>query len=177
LSFVVSPWDVKGTYKSGVFIYRGGYTDWHFHLYDVAVAVQVMGRKEFLLLPTDSKTFNTLWPVVATRGVWEVDPADHPDLAQLQPYRVVLGPGDALHIPLFWWHAVEPCDQEVGLNMAFFLHPPRSAQYDLRFPAARFNLRLAAGLSAFRSKLPRLCFEAIRSFILHPRAPVYLHRR
>ena len=177
LSFLKSPWDAKGTYTNSLFIYRGGYTDWHFHLYDLAVAVQGMGRKQFLLLPPDKRTFDALWRVVKRQGVWEADFDRQPAAAQLRPYRVTLEPGDALHIPLFWWHAVEPVDQEIGFNFAFFLEPPRDALYDLRFPAARMNLRLAVALRSQRSKIPRLCFEACRSFARHPLSPSYLTPR
>lgn len=152
-----------------LFVYRGGYTDWHFHYGDEALTVQVRGHKELLLLPPDRRTFATLWSVFRRRGVWELD-ADEAARAfgHLRPVRVSVGPGDAVYLPVFWWHAVEPVDDEPGVTIALPFRSPREIQFDLRFAAARWNVRQASARADLRSRVPSMVLGGAWALARHP---------
>jgi hypothetical protein len=76
---------------------------------------QVYGKKRFLMIsPFETALFRYV------RGVYcDVDPEkleNHPDLANLPVAEVVLAPGDALFIPVGWWHHVRALDKCIGIS-------------------------------------------------------------
>jgi hypothetical protein len=91
---------------------------------------QIYGKKEFLLIPSleTHRMYNTV-------GVYtDIDPLA-PDLerfplyAQVEPIKVILGPGESLFIPVGWWHHVLSAEVSISLsciNMAF----PNSIEWE-----------------------------------------------
>jgi hypothetical protein len=67
-----------------------------------------------------------------------VDPAA-PDLEQfprfsgVTPIEVVVGPGQALFIPVGWWHRVEALDTSISLSFTNFVFPN---DYEWQHPEA-----------------------------------------
>jgi hypothetical protein len=121
-----------------VFLYRNSYTDWHFHPTDETFMTQVVGAKEVLLLPPDEPTWSALRPLIQDHGVlYDIDVQRFPDAGRLQPLRVVVEPGDALYIPVFWWHAVESLDKAFGVTVAATFPTPLHVNGDWRFPVVR----------------------------------------
>jgi hypothetical protein len=141
-SFLPSPPKTRMYAPYRAFFYRGSYTDWHYHPTDEGLMVQVVGAKEVLLLPPDRTSWNALWPIVQQHGyLYDIDPRRSPEVLNLKPYRVVVRPGDALYIPVFWWHAVESVGKDFGITVAATFPTPIHINADLGFPAARFLLR------------------------------------
>lgn len=125
------------------FLGRESVTALHYHTRDEALLCMVGGRKEVTLYaPHD---FDRLgyhpWPSYRfnfSRIDFTAEPeTDHPELLRAQPYRVVVEPGDALFIPLYWSHWTRNLD--LGTSVTFF------------WPS-RDNLWTPPGL-ALRSKL------------------------
>lgn len=86
----------------------------HYHAYEHAMICQVHGKKRVILYaPAD---FARLYPYPSTRhgSQHEHSQADFanpdfqafPRLAQARPFEAIVKPGDALFIPVHWWHAV-----------------------------------------------------------------------
>lgn len=124
------------------FFYRHSYTDWHYHSADEALMTQVVGAKEVLLLPPDQATWDALWPVVSETGrVYQVDTARFPRFADVEPFRVVVEEGDALFIPVFWWHAVASIDDKFGVTVAATFKTPLHINVDWRLPGTRRLVR------------------------------------
>lgn len=126
-------------YGERFFVSKRGYTDWHVHFGDETLTAQLTGRKEFLFLPPDNSTFSTMF-AMARRGVWKIPEASWPaDFAALTPYRVVLEPGDAVYIPMHWWHAVEALDDDLNLTFARVFGSPSRWLAEVRLKNVRFS--------------------------------------
>jgi hypothetical protein len=124
------------------FIYRSSFTDWHFHGADEALMCQVVGSKEVLLLPPDRPSWDKIWPIMERHGR-TFDDERWRELEGASFVRAVVEPGDALYIPIFWWHAVEAVDATWGITVATTFPTALAINADLRFPAARQTMRKA----------------------------------
>ncbi|ATF88610.1 transcription factor [Burkholderia gladioli] len=131
------------------FLYRGSYTDWHFHAADETLMTQVVGAKEVLILPPDDVSWQALLPVIRENGyLFDVDSRRYAGFSKLRPYRVLVEPGDALYIPVFWWHAVESVGTQFGVTVARTFASPLHINGDWQYPAVRKLARTYA-LSPF----------------------------
>ena len=84
-----------------------------------AVITQIYGDKEFVVFPPDDgqylyarKAFPNHSavddPIMQDRERW-------PLLAQAQPYRAVLKPGDMIFVPARWWHAARALSTSISV--------------------------------------------------------------
>jgi hypothetical protein len=161
-------------YATRMFLYKGSYTDWHFHSSDETITVQLLSRKELLLLPTDNIVFRRMRGALQSSPGWLISLETHPEFAGLIPLRAVLQPGDAVYLPVFWWHAFEAVGNELGVTLAFTFGSPLDIQCDPRFAAARSNIRFALAKPKYRRYLPLLVFGGFASLLRHPFRPRYL---
>jgi jumonji domain-containing protein 7 len=102
----------------------------HYHPSSEAMLCQVVGKKRALLFSPAWGEFGNLYPmhwfsehygfsqVIFPRdGSWPQDDR-FPRLQRAHPVEVRLEPGDALYIPVFWWHVVYGPD--VSISVAHF---------------------------------------------------------
>ncbi|MCP3104975.1 cupin-like domain-containing protein [Myxococcus sp. K15C18031901] len=91
---------------------------------------QVLGRKRFWLAPS----WETPW-LYNDRGLYSAvdirapDSRRHPDFARVALRSCVVGPGDALLIPVGWWHAVRALDLSVSVTFVNFDRPEPNTQW------------------------------------------------
>lgn len=135
-------------YGDRLFVSRAGYTDWHVHTMDETLTAQICGPKEVLMLSPEPATFDAMYPI-CRRGVWQV-PESYwtKEFASLVPWHAVLEPGDAVYIPMHWWHALEGLDEELNVTMAKTFGTPLAWLGDLRLPNARLAVRLNLAMAA-----------------------------
>jgi hypothetical protein len=142
-----------GAYPTrNVYFYRSGVTDHHYHVGAEAVLAQILGTKEVLLLPPSERVWSYM-SVVTGKGLhaFQEDLHAYPAARTVVPYRAVLEPGDALYIPVYWWHFVSTRGGTgLGASVPTWWRSPLRMQLDLRFPAARASLRALPG--AFTGK-------------------------
>jgi hypothetical protein len=125
-----------------VFLYSNSYTDWHFHPTDETFMTQIVGAKEVLLLPPDDESWEGLYPIIEKTGrLYDIDTDRFPGARTLRPYRLTVEPGDAVFIPVFWWHAVESVNDDFGATIAATFPTPLHVNGDMRFPVARKLVR------------------------------------
>lgn len=101
----------------------GTFTPLHHDLTNNLVA-QVVGRKRILLIPASdvSRLYNRphVFSEIADLEAPH-DPAAYPRLAEARIFDITLEPGDALFIPIGWWHQVRALDFSVTLTYTNFL--------------------------------------------------------
>ena len=87
--------------------------------------VQVVGRKKLILVPAAyaGRIYNHHHVFSEVRDLETFDPARFPDLGGLHAYEVMLGPGEALFVPLGWWHQARALDFSVTLTFTSFRWP------------------------------------------------------
>ena len=88
--------------------------------------LQIVGRKELLLVsPGETPKLYNDHHVYS--GVRDLDGAEvtarFPDLAGVRVHRLMLNPGDALFIPIGWWHQVRALDFSVTITHTNFRWP------------------------------------------------------
>lgn len=120
------PGALSGQHGLGAAFFLGNQsiTALHYHSRDEALLCMISGRKEVTLYsPEDFEHLDYhRWPTYRF-NFSRIDFLDdlqsaHPGLLKAQPYRVVLEPGDALFIPLFWSHWTRNLD--IGTSLTYF---------------------------------------------------------
>lgn len=97
------------------------------------IIVQVIGRKRITLIDPLHARY-----VYNDDGVFSMVDAASPDYSRFplyayaDPITLVLEPGDALFIPVGWWHHVESLDLSASLSFTNFVFPN---EYQWRHPA------------------------------------------
>jgi hypothetical protein len=85
---------------------------------------QIYGRKRIVLIPPDE----TPWLYNELAVYSEVD-FENPDLERyplfqhVSPVEVIAGPGDALFIPVGWWHHVRSLETSISVSSTNFVFP------------------------------------------------------
>lgn len=80
---------------------------------------QVVGRKKFSLLPPTEASL-----LATARGYYaRPELAASRDVPAAVPLEVILEPGEALFLPVGWWHQVEALDLSVSLSFLNFHEP------------------------------------------------------
>ena len=101
---------------------KGTLTPWHHDLTN-NLLVQVMGRKRVRLAPP--------WAFARMRNSrhcfsdWgnEALPADEGDAATPPVLETIIGPGEAIFLPVGWWHQVEALDLSASMSFTSFRRP------------------------------------------------------
>jgi hypothetical protein len=86
------------------------------------VFAQVQGRKRFLLF--NPAQFDALYPGPLNTRIESMSRVDlsrpdfrrFPKLAEVEYWEAVVGPGDLLFMPAYWWHQVSSLDVSVSVN-------------------------------------------------------------
>jgi hypothetical protein len=149
------------------FFYRQSYTDWHLHPSDETLMAQIVGKKEVLLYPPDEDTWNILWPALHKKGyLYDIDPRKSPQFLKIKPYKAVVESGDALYIPVFWWHAVESSEDLFEATVATTFNTPGHLFSDLSYPAAREMLARTLTSRLLFSRFGRLQLKIFWHFLM-----------
>jgi hypothetical protein len=172
-TFLPKPKKSRGYVPVRAFFYRDSYTDWHYQPADEALMTQLVGDKEVLLLPPDDQSWAALDPVVRKKGyLYDIDHKEFPAVASLRPYRVTVQAGDALYIPVYWWHAVASADHKFGITLAATFGSPLHVAGDLRYPIARLIAK-----SLLSTRLMPLVLLAVSYSYAHRLMSIFTVRR
>jgi hypothetical protein len=128
--------------RQRLFIYKNASTDWHYHATDETLTAQLVGSKRIGLF----RLTHANWRLYAQtiRANFHHMPCSKeffPRQPAVVKYEGILNPGDAIYIPPFWWHGVDPVDAAVGVTMAHCFRTPIKRLGDLKEPVIREFLR------------------------------------
>jgi len=123
---------------SRAFFYKNAGTGWHYHFVDETLMCQVKGTKKVGLLPPDKTTDDIVYDIFTTDAYLNNKECfDNNAQHRLKPTFANVEPGDALYIPPFWWHGVEPMDDDFGITVANCWRSPFHVMGDLSYPTVR----------------------------------------
>ena len=114
---------VGGGRVNGSFLWfgpRGTFTPLHHDLTN-NMLIQIYGEKRITLMP--SLQVPNLYNDVGVFSAAEYpnfDSIRYPLLNNIRPLQVDIGPGDALFIPVGWWHCVEGLSVSISLSFTNF---------------------------------------------------------
>ena len=111
---------------------KGTFTPIHHDLTN-NMLVQIYGRKKVTLIPAlqTPHIYNDLWVFSQLKDPNQIDVEQYPLAKKLTPIECILEPGEALFIPIGWWHAVESLDVSISVSFTHFNAPN---QFYLNFP-------------------------------------------
>ncbi|CAH1793965.1 unnamed protein product [Owenia fusiformis] len=102
---------------------------------------QVQGYKRILLFPPDHFEMLYPYPVHHPHDRQSQVDFDNPDLEkfprfkEVEPIEAVVGPGEVLYIPMYWWHHVESLQnggQTTSINFWYKSAPTGKIEYPLK---------------------------------------------
>jgi hypothetical protein len=112
--------------ESSVFLWfgpEGTFTPLHHDVINV-LFVQVLGLKRFVLIsPLESHCVSNNVGVHSDVDIRCPDPVRFPRFGSTDRISLVLRPGEALFIPVGWWHCVEALEISASLSFTNFVYP------------------------------------------------------
>ena len=83
--------------------------------------IQIYGRKKVTLVPAlqTPHLYNDVG-VFSAAEFPNFDANRHPLMKNARAVEIEISPGDALFIPIGWWHCVESLDVSIGLSFTNF---------------------------------------------------------
>jgi len=128
--------------RQRLFLYRNASTDWHYHPIDETIAGQLLGSKRVSLFRLSRANWSAYAPLIQA-NFHHMRCADQlfPPASELTKFEAVLEPGDAVYIPPFWWHGIDPVDSEPGITLARCFSSPLSRFGCWEEPCTRAHVR------------------------------------
>ncbi len=105
--------------------------------------VQIYGRKKITLIPSFQvpNMYNDKG-VYSAAEYPDYDKSQYPLLNNVSTMEVILNPGDAIFIPIAWWHWVESLDVSISLSFINFCAPN---QFSKAFPPDNGKQKMLSG--------------------------------
>lgn len=113
---------------------KGTFTPLHHDLTN-NMLVQIYGRKKVTLVPAlqTPHLYNDRWVFSEISNLEDVDLKRYTEFKHVTRISLVLEPGEALFIPIGWWHTVESLDVSISVSFTHFNAPNHFSQ---TFPKA-----------------------------------------
>lgn len=128
-----------------LFVYKNASTEWHYHHLDETITTQLLGSKRISLFRLTAQNWHAFAPLIEAN--WHHMPCRgdfFPNDAPISKYEGVIEAGDAVYIPPFWWHGIDPVDTGMGATLAHCFRSPVRRFGAWQDPATRELIRLAA---------------------------------
>lgn len=103
---------------------KGTFTPLHHDLTN-NMLVQIYGRKKVTLIPALQvpHLYNDHWVFSELNDANEIDFKKYPLARSITPVECILNAGEALFIPIGWWHSVESLDVSMSISFTNFNAP------------------------------------------------------
>jgi hypothetical protein len=147
-----------------LFVYRNASTEWHYHPLDETITTQLLGSKRISLFRLTAENWQAFVPLIEANWHHLSCRAHFFPPQAIAKYEGVLEAGDAVYIPPFWWHGIDPADTGLGATLAHCFRSPARRFGAWEEPATQELIRVVAR-SHKMQLLPLLalvCFSSIR---------------
>ncbi|KDR32011.1 cupin-like domain-containing protein [Caballeronia zhejiangensis] len=137
-----------------LFIYRNASTEWHYHTTDETLTTQIIGTKRISMFRLSSENWQAYAvPIKSNLHHMNDGARFFPADGALTKFETTLAPGDVLYIPPFWWHGVDPADNDFGITLAHCFKTPLNRLGSLSDPAVKDVIRAQhSAMLAFRMR-------------------------
>ncbi|CAF3715620.1 unnamed protein product [Rotaria sp. Silwood1] len=104
---------------------QGAHTPCHYDTYGINFVAQIVGKKRWLLFPSDSPIgqLQTRIPYEESSVYLDIDPSVLDKFKNIDVYDIILEPGDVLFVPKHWWHFVLSLDS-ITISVNSWLEQP-----------------------------------------------------
>ncbi len=122
-----------------LFIYKNTSTEWHYHPTDETLTTQLIGAKKCSLFRLTNTNWHFYSRLIENNfHHMECSKLFFSENAKpLIKYEGLLEAGDALYIPAFWWHGIDPSDPTIGITLAYCFGTPIKRLSSFYEPALR----------------------------------------
>jgi cupin-like protein len=108
-----------------LFVYKNASTEWHYHITDETLTTQLVGVKRFSIFHLTNENWDVFSELIKHNCHHLSCRQEYfAQQAPLVKYEGVLRPGDALYLPPFWWHGIDPIDAKFGITLAHCFRTP-----------------------------------------------------
>jgi hypothetical protein len=103
---------------------RRQFSQLHYHPLGSATLCQVYGHKRVWLYPPEQTRYLYKYPWYSSNHNMSLttspvpDPYQFPNFSRAKRIELVIGPGELLFIPIYWWHAIQ--NEELNVAVVFF---------------------------------------------------------
>lgn len=147
-----------------LFIYKNASTEWHYHPTDETLTTQIVGAKRVSLFKLDADNWERYCsPIEHNFHHMACRASFFPQERPVVKYEGILEAGDAMYLPPFWWHGIDPVDARFGITLAHCFRTPLKRLAHWNEPAIRAVRRrlgvlgfVAVGIPTALSSLSRL---------------------
>jgi hypothetical protein len=148
-----------------MFVYRNAASEWHYHHIDETITSQLVGSKKISLFRLTQENWRQFSrPIEANLHHTPCGKQFFPQESSIAKYEGVIEAGDAVYIPPFWWHGIDPADTEPGVTLAHCFRSPLSRFGDWKEPITRNLIKeIALSQNHKRQLLPLLARIAFSS--------------
>jgi hypothetical protein len=126
----------------GLMMHKKSLSGWHFHPFTEAFMCQLGAPKRVVLGSSNSETWKCIYPAYrASPYAWSFDTGQFPEYRAFRPYVTAVEPGDALYIPVWWWHIVSSITSDLGFTISRWWDAPAVTKLNPKYPATRHALK------------------------------------
>jgi tRNA wybutosine-synthesizing protein 5 len=130
--------------RQRIFVYRNAGSEWHPHLTDETLTAQLLGRKAVSLFRLGRHNWDDYAkPIEANLHHTKNGYAFFPATPSITKLEGVLEAGDVVYIPPFWFHGIDPADDDLGITLARCFRTPLTRAASLQEPFIRDTMRRA----------------------------------
>lgn len=119
------------------FVYKNAGTGWHSHPVDETLMCQIAGDKKVSLFTTKDGDFQRIAKLADNERYQNGSHFLSKFKQDINLAIITVRQGDALYIPPFWWHAVDPVDEKPGITLARCFRSPLHKTGDISYPQIR----------------------------------------
>jgi len=147
-----------------LFVYKNASTEWHYHHLDETLTTQLVGSKRISLFRLTGDNWHAFAPLIEAN--WHHMSCRDNFFANevpLSKHEGAIEAGDAVYIPPFWWHGIDPVDTGLGVTHAHCFRTTDGRFGACEEPGTRELIRLTAKAHK-KHLLPLLslvCFSSI----------------